>query len=138
MNGFITNEIYYSQQDIFIAALFNCENAPKDEISNQVSEIVLGQPLQTKTKLNDAILNSYLGVYSLKTDSKRTITILKDKSRLMAKISGQDEFEILFQTTTKFQLKGIGDATGEFIIENGKVTKMIVSQNGQFEWVKIK
>jgi CubicO group peptidase (beta-lactamase class C family) len=75
MNGFITNEIYYPNQDVFIAALFNSENAPKDEISKDISEIVLGQSLQTEVPLSDLILSSYVGTYSLTTDPKRTITI---------------------------------------------------------------
>lgn len=138
MNGFITNEIYYPQQNVFIAALFNCEGALKDQISNTISEIILGQHLQTETKLSQNILNSYIGTYSLTTDPKRTITVLKDNDKLFAKVSGQSAFEILFQTATKFQLKNVKDMTGEFISENGIVTKIVVNQNGQFEWGKIK
>jgi CubicO group peptidase (beta-lactamase class C family) len=138
MNGFTTNEIYYPQQDVFIAALFNCEDAPKDKISNDMSEIVLGQPLQTEAKLNDSVLNSYIGTYALTTDPKRTITVFKNNNSLFAKVAGQTTFEILFQTTTKFQLIDVKDMTGEFIGENGIVTKILVNQNGQFEWKKTK
>ena len=138
MNGFITNEIYYPLQDVFIAALFNCENAPKDEISKAISEIILGQPLQTEINLSDSILNSYVGTYSLITDAKRTIVVSKDENHLLAKISGQQTFEILFRTMTKFELENVKDMTGEFVNENGRVAKIMVSQNGQFEWKKIK
>ncbi len=139
MNGFITNEIYYPQQDVFIAALFNCEDAPKDEISRSISEIVLGQSLQTGiVESSNEILNAYVGTYSLTTDPKRTIVISKKDNHLLAKISGQTTLEILFQNTTKFQLKNVKDMTGEFISENGNVTKILVNQNGQFEWKKTK
>lgn len=138
MNGFVTDEIYYPQQDVFIAVFFNSENVPKDAISKAISEIVLGQPLQTGVKVDDSILNSYLGTYSLTIDPKRTITVSKDGNRLLAKVSGQESYEILFQTESKFQLKNIKDMSGEFVKENGVVTKIMISQNGQFEWKRIK
>jgi len=138
MNGFTSNEIYYPQQNVFIAVLFNSEGAPKDEISKDISEIVLGQSLQTGIKISDDILNSYVGTYSLTTDPNRTLVILKENNRLIANVSKQKSFELLFQTTTKFQLKAVRDMTGEFIQENGNITKILVTQNGQFEWKKIK
>jgi CubicO group peptidase (beta-lactamase class C family) len=138
MNGFLSNEIYYPLQDIFIAAFFNCEQAPKDEISRNISEIVLGQSLQTEIKLSDPILSTYVGTYSLTTEPKRTIVISKVNNHLVAHISGQKTFEILFETPTKFQLKNVPDITGEFLSENGRITKIMVHQNGQFEWKKIK
>jgi CubicO group peptidase (beta-lactamase class C family) len=138
MNGFTSNAIYYPQQDVYLAVLFNCGNAPKDEISKEVSEIVLGQALQTGTKQSDKTLNAYIGTYNLTTDPRRTIEVSKEGNGLVAKVSGQQTFEILFQSSTKFQLKNIKDMTGEFIIENGIVTKMMMSQNGLFEWKKTK
>ena len=138
MSGFTSNEIYYPQQDVFIAVLFNCENAPKDEISKSISEIVLEQSLQTEIKLSHAISCSYVGTYSMTTDPKRTIVVSSDNNHLLAKVSGQQAFEMLFETTTKFQFKNVKGMTGEFVSENGAVTKIIVEQNGQFEWKKIK
>ncbi|MXV53075.1 serine hydrolase [Pedobacter sp. HMF7647] len=136
MSGFTTNEIYYPQQGVFIAALFNCENAAKDRISEKISEIVLGQPLQTQIKLNDEFLDLYAGTYTLTTDQKRTITVIKKSNSLFAQVSGQATFEILFKTPTTFQLKDISDMTGEFVSEAGRVTKIVVNQNGTFEWKK--
>lgn len=138
MNGFLSTVIYYPQQDVFIAGFFNWEQAQRDEISRSIAEIVLGQSLQKEIKLNDNILSAYIGTYSLTTDPKRTIIIVKDKDHLIAQVSGQKTFEILFQTPTKFQLKSITDMTGEFISENGKVIKFMAYQNGTFEWKKTK
>lgn len=138
MNGFITNEIYYPEQKIFIAILLNCEDAPRDELSVRISEIVLGRHLQTDTQLDENVLNTYIGTYSLNNNASRTITLVKEKDKLVLKIPGQSNFELLFQTATRFQLKNMKDMSGEFIRENGVVTKMIVHQNGLFEWKKIK
>jgi CubicO group peptidase (beta-lactamase class C family) len=138
MNGFLSNEIYYPGQDVFIAVFFNSEQVPRDELSRSISEIVLGEPLQKEVTLSDSILNTYTGTYSLTIDPKRTITVVKDKDHLVAQVSGQQTFEILFQSTTTFQLKTVSDMTGEFISENGKIVKFLVYQNGTFEWKKIK
>jgi hypothetical protein len=125
-------------EDVFVVALFNCENAPKDKISKEISEIVLGKSLQTETKLNHSLLISYIGICSLTTDPKQTITIYKNINSLFAKVSGQTTFEMLFQTATAFLLQDVRDMNGEFISERGSVTKMIINQNGKFEWNKIK
>jgi len=138
MNGFTSNAVYFPEQDVYIAILFNCEDAAKDALSREVSEIVLGQALQTGTKQSDKTLDTYVGTYNLTTSPNRSIEVFKENNRLMAKVSGQQTFEVLFQSGTKFQLKNIKDLAGEFIVENGVVTKMLMSQNGQFEWKKTK
>lgn len=137
MNGFLTNQIYYPEQNVFIAALFNSENAPRDEMSRKISEIVLGQSLQTESsRLDVETMCSYIGTYSLTTDSKRTITVELADGRLFAKVGGQSRFELLFQTPVKFQFRNVKDMTGEFIKENGRVVRILVNQNGQFVWQK--
>jgi CubicO group peptidase (beta-lactamase class C family) len=138
ISGFLTNEMYYPEQDIFIAALFNCEDAPRDELSLALSGLALGRSLQADTQLTPEILNSYAGTYQLNSEAKRTIVITKDNNRLLAKIGGQSTFQLLFQSNTKFQLKGVTDASGEFVMENGKVTALKVNQNGVFVWTKLK
>lgn len=134
MNGFVTDEIYYPKQDVYITLLFNSESVPKDEIAQAIAEIVLGQSLQTGIKIDDKLMNSYVGVYRLTIDPKRTITVVKEGDHLVAKVSRQANYEILFQTPSKFQLKSVKEMAAEFITENGVVTKFIVTQNGEFEW----
>lgn len=136
--GFITNEIYFPAEDIFIAILCNCGAAPVDELSVNISGIVIGKPLQTDIKVDSKTLDKYVGVYKMSIDSNRTIIMLKKNNQLFAKVSETDIFPIVFQSETKFQFKNILDASCEFITENGKVTKFNVSQNGHYEWIKTK
>ncbi len=84
------------------------------------------------------ILSAYLGKYALAGNPKRIIRIELDKDHLVAKISEQDIEELLFQTETKFRFKNIADAEGEFIREDDKTIKLIIKQNGIFQWNKIK
>jgi CubicO group peptidase (beta-lactamase class C family) len=135
--GFIANEIYFPDEDVFIAILCNCGSAPVDELSINISGIALGKPLQTDINVDTAVLNKYIGVYRLSIDSNRTITILKANNHLIAKVSESQTIPLLFQSETKFQFKNVLDANCEFITENGKVVKFNVSQNGHYEWIKI-
>jgi CubicO group peptidase (beta-lactamase class C family) len=138
MVGFVSNEIYYPDEDVFIALLFNSGNAPKDELSVRISEWALGRSLQPDIKIDDSLLNKYTGTYLFTLDSTRTIVLKKESGRLIADISGQGTLPLIFETETKFQFKGVLDAKAEFIKENGKVTKFILYQNGDYEWKKIK
>jgi CubicO group peptidase (beta-lactamase class C family) len=134
--GFVSNEIYFPAEDIFIAILCNCGTAPIDELSVNISGIVIGKPLQTDVKVDAKTLDKYVGVYKLSIDTSRTITMLKKNNQLFAKASDTEIFPIVFQSDTKFQFKNILNANCEFISVNGKVTKISVSQNGHYEWIK--
>lgn len=135
--GFKSNVIYFPAEDIFIAALYNCGTVPVDDLSNTISSIAIGKPLQTDIKIDTKILDEYAGVYKLTIDTNRTITMLKENNQLIAQISETEKIPILFQSETRFQFKNLLDASCEFIKENGKVTKFNVSQNGHFTWLKI-
>ena len=135
--GFKSNVIFFPDDDIFIAALYNCGTVPVDDLSNTISSIAIGKPLQTDIKIDTKILDEYVGVYKLTIDTSRTITMLKENNQLIAKVSETEKMPILFQSETKFQFKNLLDANCEFIKENGKVTKFNVSQNGHFTWIKI-
>ncbi|HTG56266.1 MAG TPA: serine hydrolase, partial [Niabella sp.] len=139
MNGFTSNLIYYPDEQISIAVLFNDEDALRDELSRLISEIVLGKSLAGVRKaISQEILESYIGVYALADNKSRTITVSKGRNGLIAKVSGQEGIEMLFSSATQFQLENIKDAIGEFKLKDGKVVSMIIKQNGVFEWQKIK
>jgi hypothetical protein len=129
--------IYFPAYDIFISTLYNCGTIAVDELSNTISSIVIGKPLQTDIKFDAKILDEYVGVYKLTIDTSRTITMLKENNQLIARVSENEKIPIRFQSETKFQFKNLLDANCEFIKENGKVTKFNVSQNGHFTWTKI-
>jgi CubicO group peptidase (beta-lactamase class C family) len=143
--GFSAYLIYFPDKDITIILLNNFlnESTTLVPIIQDLSAILLSKPyelprIHKESKVNDSTLNKYIGTYSLTTSPKRTIIISKENDYLIAHISGQATLEIVFQTETKFELKGVSNASGEFILQDGQVTKFIVSQNGQFEWKKIK
>jgi CubicO group peptidase (beta-lactamase class C family) len=135
--GFESNEIYFPAEDVFISILCNSGTAPIDELSVTISSIVLNKPLQQEVKVDEKLLDNYIGVYQLTIDTSRKMTIFKKDGGLVAKISETDNFPLIFQSETKFQFKSILNASCEFVVENGKVTKFNVSQSGHYEWIRI-
>jgi CubicO group peptidase (beta-lactamase class C family) len=138
ITGFRSKEVYSPDEDIFIAVLSNSDNTLSDPLLVKIAGIALGKPLQKSIKISEALLNDYTGTYALSIDSNRTIVISKPDDQLVAKISGQGNYLLLFSTDTRFEFKGVLGASCEFIRENNRVIKFIVSQNGLFEWKKIK
>jgi CubicO group peptidase (beta-lactamase class C family) len=135
-SGFHSNEIYFPSEDIFIAVVFNCGCAPKDELSEIISGLALGKSMQKDLSVDENILDTYTGTYALQPDGQRTIIISKEKDHLVGTVPGEGVYPLLFESDTKFEFKNIAGAKCEFIKENGKVNKFIVSQNGNYEWRK--
>ena len=138
MPGFKTNEIYYPAEDLFIAILCNCSTTPIDKLSADISVITLGKPLQSDVKVDPKILDKYAGVYKLSIDATRTITIQRVNNGLIAVASPSERIPLLFQSETGFELKNLLGVSGEFVVEEGKVTKFYINQNGRYEWIKTK
>jgi CubicO group peptidase (beta-lactamase class C family) len=143
--GFTSYLIYFPDQDITIILLNNFlnETATLTPIVQGLSAILLSKPYHLprshdEFKISDSILNRYIGTYSLASNPRRTLTISKEKDHLIANLSSKTILELVFQTDTKFEFKGVTDATCEFIIQDGQATKFLVSQNGEYEWKKIK
>lgn len=136
--GFKTNEIYYPAEDLFIAILCNCGAVNIDELCANISVITLGKPLQSDVDLDSKILDKYVGTYKLSIDTSRTITMQRVNDRLVAVVSPSQNIPLLFQSETRFQFKDLLSASCEFVVEEGKVTKFNVNQNGHYEWIKTK
>jgi CubicO group peptidase (beta-lactamase class C family) len=149
ITGFTSNFVYFPDEDVTII-LVNNFLYEGDERDNQpvlpvqeLSAIIFDKPYtpyreKKEIKVNDTSLNKYIGTYALSTTPKRTIIVTKQDGSLMATIPGVTTMQFVFNTDTQFQFKNLLNAEGEFITTNGKVIKMVISQNGLFEWIKIK
>ncbi|AWK05768.1 serine hydrolase [Flavobacterium crocinum] len=137
-NGFTSYAGYFPEKNLYVVLLFNSEDAPRDELSIRVPEIMIGKSFQTKIALTDENLKKYIGKYQLVSDPGRTITITKEKTGLVAAISGQGKFNLIFQSQTQFQFSNLLDAHCEFRLSGENTESIIVKQNGTFEWRKIR
>jgi CubicO group peptidase (beta-lactamase class C family) len=93
-------------------------------------------PRHREIEADPRILEKYVGVYELVPGFTLTVTL--NGNKLMTQASGQDAFEVFAEGENKFFLKVV-DAQIEFIPgDDGKITKLILYQNGTHEAKKIK
>lgn len=145
MNGFIAQEKYFPNEDTYVAILTNVKSSEETtefsinrfRLFENISLLAINKEIRKSFAVSNDILDSHVGVYQFATAKNRTIKISREKDYLIGQVSGQGKYLLLFKSDTKFSFEGIIDATCEFVKENGKKTKIIFFQNGQFIWNKI-
>jgi CubicO group peptidase (beta-lactamase class C family) len=137
MNGFLTQESYYPEEDIYIVVLCNAQQAHRDELANALSTIVLGKTKKAAHIPSSSLLTAYYGTYRSIKEPKRTISISNQKVYFVMEISGQKPILIEFDTDTNFHLVAVPDVTGVFESTDGEVKRVVINQNGKYVWEKI-
>lgn len=143
IDGFRAIEMYYPNQDIFITLLCNSETDNFERFFQSISNIVLGIKADNEIKeikLSGEILDSYIGTY--KNDKYNvSIKIYRANGRIYGDLSNGTGSKMMFMalTETKFFLPDIQrvKTTADFIKENGKATKVILTQEQPIEFLKI-
>jgi CubicO group peptidase (beta-lactamase class C family) len=142
--GFNCYFLYFPTEDITVILLNNFldEQHPTVLPVQDITAILFNKPYELyhdimEGKVEGAILNNYVGTYSLSTAPKRTIVVSMNSGHLQANVSGTI-LEFIFHDTQHFQFKNVPRTEGAFTVENGKVLKMVILQNGRYEWNKIK
>jgi hypothetical protein len=95
-------------------------------------------PYRATVRLSISTMNTYIGEYSLREEPQYVGTITKVKDNLMAKFPDSPELQLIFYSETEFEFKDVADIKCKFVIENGKVTKLIIDRNGLNEFIKKK
>jgi CubicO group peptidase (beta-lactamase class C family) len=88
--------------------------------------------------LTSAQQKLYTGEYALAVNTGRTLTVEIVQGALAIKMRGQEPALLLFNSDTRFKVNSMLDIQGEFILQDGKVTQLVVEQNGRFTWNKVK
>ena len=135
MKSMAINIEFVNQADGKVGKMLVDDDGVKYEL-NKVNDTTSKIP-KTEIKPSKDILSSYVGKYELIDNPKKTIIIELQKDHLVANLLGKDNVDLIFWTPTKFKFNSVIDIAGEFQIENGKVTKLIVDQNGKYEWRKV-
>jgi CubicO group peptidase (beta-lactamase class C family) len=148
-SGFIALEKYFPKEDIYISILTNVKSTEdKTDFSDSrfklfadITPIALGKRLISGVSVDEAILDSYAGTYKA-TFNKSTLTIHKENGKLYVDLSnGTGKNMVLVPLTeTNFLIPDIKNisTTCEFVKANGKVIKLIVTQDKKYGWTKIK
>ena len=146
ITGFVSHFVYFPNEDVTIILLSNSrdENAPGVALPAQdLSAIIFNKPYslyqqKKEVAITDSVMSSYIGTYALTGTPKRTMRLAKEDGQPVLIIDSKTTLHMAFQSNTKFQLKELPGVDGEFSLSNGKVIKMVISQNGIFEWLKVK
>ncbi len=148
-SGFIALEKYFPKEDIYVAIMTNVKTADdKTDFSDNrfklfadITPIALGKKLISGISVDEAVLDSYAGTYKA-TFNKSTLTIHKENGKLYVDLSNGTgkNMGLVPLTETNFVIPDIKNisTTCEFVKANGKVIKLIVTQDKKYEWTKIK
>ena len=141
IDGFQSDEIYFPQQDIFIAALYNSLNEGGSDVSfmaldNDIATLCVGQSLNKELHVETALLKQYVGTYESDPKHPAIITLENGQLQMEAKGGGLPKSALFAKSDNLFFLKVI-DAEVEFVKDNNnKVTELIVHFKGQNQVAK--
>jgi len=150
VSGFTAFEEYYPDKDVYISILTNqLSSEDKTDFSDKrfrlfdkVFQLAIGNELAKEIVLNDSVLNTYVGTYSATFKKNQTLHIYKNDGKLYLDLSNGTGKHMLMQSlsATEFLLPDVKmiRTTCEFKIENGKVEKLIFTQDKKYDWIKIK
>ena len=132
IEGFNTALAYYPDNKLTIVALSNLNGGAPDEIANKLGMTAYGEKVVLNTERKEiavdlAVLAEYVGTYKLAPNFDLAITL--EGTQLMAQATGQPKFPLFAESPTKFFLKVV-DAQVDFFKEDGKVTYLVLHQNG--------
>jgi Domain of unknown function (DUF3471) len=136
--------MYYPEKDVFIALLCNSDRENIERLYQAVAAIVLDiktVPDLNEVKLSRETLSRYVGTY--KNDQyKQSMTIqLGDYDRLYCTLSNGTGVNMVMiaQNDSLFLLPEVRRirTTLQFVVENGKATKIIWTQENTGEFIKM-
>ena len=149
VSGFIAEEEYFPGPDTYVAILTNVKSGEDTTdfserrflLFSNVISLGLGKQLPKETQVNENILNSYIGHYAATFKKNSTLTVYRKDGQLYMDLSNGTgkNMVMLAQSATKFLLPDVKsiETTCEFISANGKITKLVFTQDKQYEWKKI-
>ncbi|HRH47222.1 MAG TPA: serine hydrolase [Panacibacter sp.] len=144
IDGFRAIEMYYPNQDIFITLMCNSETDNFERFFQSISDIILpekkGNDLK-EVKLSREILNSYVGTYKNDQYNQSMTIQMGGDGRLYCTLSnGTGTNMVLFaQDDTLFLLPEVKRirTTLQFVVENGRATKIIWVQENTGEFKRV-
>lgn len=131
--GYTSNAMWFPAQD-YTLILFSNTSSNLGKLSNDLAAILYDKPYtipvaNVEVKLDNAVLQQYVGEYQLAPAFSITVT-LKD-NHLYGQATGQPAFQLFAKSEKRFFLKAV-PAEVEFSKDaNGKVTEMVLLQNGR-------
>ena len=133
INGFMTDFKRFPEDGVCVAVLCNVVPSNPGKVARDLAAIVFGETVapprsRVVAKVDPKIYDEYVGKYQLAPTFALTVT--REGDRLITQATGQGKVEIFPESETEFFLKVV-DAQITFVKEDGKVTHLILHQNGR-------
>lgn len=133
IEGFNTYLAYYPDRQITVAVLSNLNGTVPDELGPKLGALANGEKviLPTERKaigLPEELLQRYVGTYALTPSVDMIIT--REQAQLASRIGPQPPVPIFPESRNTFFGREV-DAQIEFIEEGGKVTHLVLHQDGR-------
>lgn len=131
--GYTSNAMWFPAQDYTIILLSNASSA-LGKLSNDVAAVLYDKPYSVpvanvEVKLEDAVLKQYEGEYALAPNF--SITVSLKEAYLYGQATGQPPFQMFAKSEKRFFLKAVPAEVEFFKDADGKITEMILYQNGR-------
>lgn len=132
--GFTSNIERIPDKDLTIIILSNIGYYPVDSISSTLTNICLGSKYEMPKakeviKLDDTLLNSYVGEYSFK-DLGVTSSITSEDGHLYFKFGDQPKYEMFAESKNKFYFRSFDGTLTVNTNEKGQITSIDLYQLG--------
>jgi CubicO group peptidase (beta-lactamase class C family) len=139
LDGFNSNLIRVTDQNVTVVALVNCLPTPQgldaSSISNRITEIYLWDKMEPQESyemnkiISTELYEDYVGKYEYPGGAILTVT--REGNKLFAQLTGQSRFEIFPKSENVFFWKVV-EAQIKFVRdESGKVVSAMHKQGGQ-------
>lgn len=128
INGFLSKDLYFPKEDLFIAVFSNSQGYKPDETVNQIASLLLKVPLKKKEiAIDREKMNILTGQYELNPDL--IINVIIEDNILYAVVAGEDKFTLIPVSESEFAFKEI-DAEVKFEFNDGKATGLLLNRSG--------
>lgn len=144
VSGFIAQEKYFPEEDIYIALLTNVKSGEdKTDFSEKrfslladITKLVLGETTPAGIKLSSKQFDAYTGTYQA---GKQTVEIREKKGVLNCAATMEGNFQLIPIGTDKFMIRNVSPVcTFEFIKDAaGNIVEFISFQKAGFDWLKV-
>lgn len=139
IEGFNTEMAYYPDDKLTVIVLANLNGGAPGDIAGKLAAVVHGEKVvmqseRKEIKVPHEILAKYVGSYELAPGI--FITMSLDGNQFFTQLTGQPKFEVFAETEKDFFLKVV-DAQLTFEMDGqGKVTGLVLHQNGRDQTAK--
>lgn len=105
INGFLSNGIYFPQEDVYVIGFSNSEGKPPSSLTVHLGAVAIDKPFEyTEIKVDPKILSQYTGLFTNDVAEKRRIFVRNDS--LFSQRGRGAEFHLKFMDKDKVFFTG--------------------------------